>query len=169
VQEPSDAAVGADETDELARQRVLEFEPGADVGAMSLMFNLVRLADRVTQDFDTLHRPRGFSWAGFRILFWLWILGPLEPRRIADLTSSSRARISAVLKTLERDGFVERRRDSRDGRLVTVALTAQGRERIDRAFVEQNALESGWVAALDPEEQKQLAGLLKRLVDSVNS
>ena len=57
-------------------------------------------------------RPMGWTWPGFRVLFWIWLLGPLEPRTIASLVSASRASISSALNTLERDGFVVRSRGS---------------------------------------------------------
>ena len=150
---------------ELARSRVREVVPDADLAALGLVFTLVRAADRITYDLEAVHRPMGWTWPGFRVLFWIWLLGPLEPRRIAALVSASRASISSALNTLERDGFVVRNRSSSDRRLVTVELTPRGSERIAEAFRAHNAREREWVAGLSDEERAQLTSLLGRLLD----
>ena len=141
--------------------------PDADLVAFSLVFTLVRAADRITYELDAAQRPMGWTWPGFRVLFWIWLLGPLEPRRIAALVSASRASISSALNTLERDGFVVRSRDSRDRRLVTVELTARGREQILEAFKAVNSRERAWLAPFSAEEQESLAKLLGSLLESV--
>ena len=57
--------------------------------------------------------------------------------------------MSSVLNTLERDGLVRRRRQSADGRVVTVTVTAQGRQRVKKAFALQHAREHQWLGDLD--------------------
>jgi DNA-binding MarR family transcriptional regulator len=150
---------------ELAKARVLEVVPEADLSALAVLFTLIRVSDRITQDFETMHRPIGWSWAGFRILFWVWLLGPLEQREIASLTSASRASVSSALNTLERDGFVLRHRRSGDRRLVEVELTAHGDKLIAEAFKAHNARERAWVAVFSDDERAILVRLLSRLLD----
>ncbi len=152
---------------ELAQARVGDVAPDADLLAMAVSFNLIRAADRLARDLEDLHRPAGWTWPGFRIVFWIWLLGPLEPRQIASLASASRASISSALKTLERDGFVDRDRDSNDGRLVTVTLTDAGRNLIGGSFRSHNEREQEWVAVFTIEERETLARLLGKLLDHV--
>ena len=149
----------------LARARMREVEPDADLDAMGVIFNLIRAANRVVQDLEAaVHRPSGFSWAGFRIMFTVLTVGPCEARHVAHLAGVTRATVSSVLDTLERDGLVERRRESADKRLVTVALTEQGRAAMCAALRRHHERERAWVACLDREEQAALADLLRRLV-----
>src|SRR5699024_8128679 len=90
---------------------------------------LVRAANLLANDLDsTVWRNFGLTYAGHRVLFVVWAVGPLSPREIARYASVSRASISSVINTLERDGFVDRERTSEDRRLVTVRLTERGRE-----------------------------------------
>ena len=154
----------AREIEELAQARIREADPDADLTAMAVVFNLIRACERVVQDLETVHRPMGWSWAGFRVLFWVWLLGPLEPREIASIASASRASVSSVLNTLERDGFVVRRRQSGDRRLVTVELTDTGNTLIARAFKAHNEREQEWASILSREERVTLVELLRRLV-----
>src|SRR5215475_407896 len=150
----------------LAKERISEVVPDADLVALSVVFTLIRAAERVTYDLETAQRPMGWTWPGFRVLFWIWLLGPLEPREIATLASASRASISSALNTLERDGFVVRSRTSSDRRLVTVELTELGSSRIQEAFRATNARERELMARFDADERATLAQLLGRLLES---
>ena len=44
-------------------------------------------------------------WPGFRAMFCLWLTAPVESKRVAELTGMSRAAVSALVATLERDGL----------------------------------------------------------------
>jgi DNA-binding MarR family transcriptional regulator len=159
--------VATETFDELARRRVGELTAETDLDAMVVVFNVLRLANRLVQDLESnVHRPRGLSWAGFRLLFALWVAGPLEPRALAHLSAVSRASISSVLNTLQRDDLVERRRESSDRRVVTVVLTDRGRAVVADAFREHNRREQAWLAGLSAAEQQRLARLLHRVLDA---
>ena len=117
----------------LARERVAEFAPETDLDILGATFDLVRCSNQLVNDLETnVHRRLGWSWAGFRIMFTVLVTGPLEPGQIARLAGVTRASISAVLNTLERDGFVTRVRKSHDRRVVTIVLTDHGASRRDR-------------------------------------
>ena len=54
-----------------------------------LVFNLTRLQHRLFRDFEALHRRRGWTWAGFRIMNVLWAVGAAELRDVARLSGAS--------------------------------------------------------------------------------
>lgn len=149
--------------EQLARARISELDE-ADLASMGVVFNLVRVANQLVADFEAnVHRPLGLSWAGFRILFTVLAGGPIEPRELARLTNVTRASISAVLNTLERDGLARRRRESQDRRVVTIALTPKGERAVEEALRLHHEHEKAWVSVLSYEEQLELASLLRRL------
>ena len=153
----------------LAQERVGAVVPDADLSAFAVAFSIVRAAERVTLELERAHRPMGWTWPGFRVMWWLWLLGPLEPRQIADVASSSRASVSSALNTLERNGFVVRRHAALDRRLVTVELTDKGAERMAAAFAAANRRERRLVAGLSQEERRTLTELLGRFLDHQES
>ena len=157
----------ADPNEVLARatERVGAAVPDADLSAFAVAFTIVRAAERITLELEEAHRPMGWTWPGFRVLWWLYLLGPLEPRQIAAASSSSRASVSSALNTLERQGFVVRTPAATDRRLKTVALTERGAERMAAAFAAANARERTLVAALSAEERDVLTRLLTRMLD----
>jgi DNA-binding MarR family transcriptional regulator len=153
-----------DEILELAKARIGDLVPDADLSAFAVAFTVIRAAERITYELETVYKPMGWSWPGFRVLFWVWLLGPLEPRQIATLASSSRASISSALNTLERNGFVQRSRGSVDRRLVRVELTKEGAERMVEAIAAANGRERELVAGFNADERRLLTGLLARLL-----
>jgi len=152
---------------EVARARITREVPEADPDAMTVVFDMVRLVNLLVTDLEAeVHRPAGWSWAGFRAMFALWVSGPLEPAQLARLSGVSRASISSALKTLEGKGLIERSRRSDDGRVVTVELTPEGRRRTRAAYLEHNRRERLWLSDLEPAELTTLADLLHRTIDN---
>lgn len=153
--------------EDAAAERVTGLAVDTSIDSFAATFNLVRTANRIISDLEAqVHRTAGWSWAGFRVMFTIWVAGPLEPREISRLAGISRAAVSSVLNTLERDGLVERVRDRPDRRLVTTRLTATGRARLARAYAVQNRREQEWLAPLDPGELATFTSMLRRLLQS---
>lgn len=130
-----------------------------------LTFSLMRLHTRLSQDFESVHRRRGWSWPGFRIMNVLWAFGTVEVRDLARLTGDSRAAISSAVKTLERDGLVLRSRSDHDRRLVDVTLTDLGIAQLKEGMLDQARREKAWFAALTPSARSQLTAMLTSLAD----
>lgn len=139
--------------------------PDADVDALRASFGLIRVSTRLVQRLESeVHREAGWSMAGFRIMFCVWVGGELEPRDIARLSGLSRAAVSSVLNTLERDGLIDRSRESHDRRLVTVRLTDDGATRLIAAYRRQNEVEQDFFAGLSTTERRRLADELAALM-----
>ncbi len=150
---------------ERSRDELQAIVPDFDAEATGVVFNLIRAANRIVQDLESaVHRPAGLSWAGFRILYTIDAMGPTEPRRLARFSGVTRASISSVLNTLERDGLITRTRAAADKRAVTVSLTERGQTMVRQAIRRQNERERAWVSCLNHEERVALAELLRRLI-----
>ena len=99
----------------------------------------------------------------FGVLEALYHIGPLSQRQLADKILRSSGNLTMVIDNLERDGLVQRERDLKDRRIMTVSLTQRGFELIDSLMPRhvQNVMQV--FSALAPEELGQLAELSKRL------
>lgn len=147
--------------------RVAQGVDGVDLDVFAATATLVRLVTRVTQDVEQrVHRPAGWSYAGFRIMFTIWVEGALEPRDIALYSGLSRAAVSSALNTLERDGLITRTRESTDRRLVTTRLTAEGERRLVEAYALDNAHCVEAMNSLTVTELKTLAELCGRMLET---
>ena len=164
------AAEGGDEPDfwsfvDLAGRRLSEEFGFPHPLATRLLLTLNRASMIVTYDLEsTVHRPRGHSWAGFRLLFVTWLAGPLEPGRAATLAGMSRAAVSNLSKTLIADGMMDRAPGERDGRSVILSLTEHGRRAMLEIFAGQNERERQWAGVLTEAEQHMLIMLLDKLI-----
>ncbi len=145
---------------EHAHKRLPEIDPEA----MRLILTLYRVANMLVYDMESVvHRPRGWSYPGFRLLFTLWVAGPMESKRAAELSGMSRQAVSALVNTLDRDGLVSRTPDESDRRAVRLSLTEHGERELTEAFGVHNDRETLWAETLSSEERATLVRLLGKL------
>jgi DNA-binding MarR family transcriptional regulator len=149
----------------LANRRLSEEYGFGHQLATQVLLTLNRASDLVTYDLEAaVHRPRGRSWSAFRLLFVVWLAGPLEPSGAARLTGMSRAAVSNLAKGLVADGLLARTPDERDGRSVQLSLTVAGQAEMVDVFREHNEREAGWTDVLTEAEQRILVMLLDKLI-----
>lgn len=154
-----------DEFEARATERVAELGGDIDLDSFAASFDLFRLATRTIGHFDSeVHRPLGLSMAGFRILFTVWVFGSLEVRDIARLSGVSRAAVSGVVTTLERDGLAVRQRDQADGRLASVTATDAGIDTVRSAYGGQHVRERQLFGVLDAAELSAFTATLRKLL-----
>ena len=97
--------------------------------------------------------------------------GPRTPAELADAAGVTRATMTGLIDTLERDGFVKRKPDPNDRRMMSVLLTAKG-ERFLRDFLPGHFKSiSKLMSPLTEAERKTLVRLLtkvQRQADELN-
>jgi DNA-binding MarR family transcriptional regulator len=96
-----------------------------------------------------------------------------EPYRATPSELAARAGLSPAAMTkrldgLERAGHVTRTLDPTDRRRITVQLTTAGRAAWDRTMRDRDVREQELLAGLTPAQRDQLAGLLRRVVLTVD-
>lgn len=150
--------------EELALATAKRLDSTVDLEVLTAALNLVRVSNLLVGDLESrAHRPSGWTWAGFRVMFVVFVTRSAEPREVARLAGVSRASVSGVLNTLERGGLVVRERSSIDRRIVTVRLTDRGRRATVEAFKSNHRVEKQWLGGLSRSELRTLVDLLHRL------
>jgi DNA-binding MarR family transcriptional regulator len=76
--------------------------------------------------------------------------------------------ITGRLDALEKRGFIRRLPSPTDRRKVIVKLTEEGRQAWRSTFDPQTNEEAKVLAALDPDEQEQFNGMLRRMMQVVD-
>ena len=136
-----------------------------DFRAMWAISNLFRSSAAIRRHMEArVLAPDRLSWTSFVGLWVLWVWGKMEAREFAAAVGISRPTATGVMTTLESRGYVTRRKDPKDGRMVIVELTPSGRATIEKLFPKFNAEESAVAAHLDPQQQDDLAGMLRSLL-----
>ncbi len=149
-----------------AATRISQEFPECDVTANRLFVTLFRASSSVIYDFESsIHRPAGGTWASYRMLFALWVAGPLTPHRAAELMGMSRAAVSNLAGNLESKGLLVKQASEEDGRSLILHLTDSGQTKIQEVFARQNSRENDWSQALTEQERELLISLLDKIMD----
>jgi DNA-binding MarR family transcriptional regulator len=149
------------------QQAWLRERPGTPVGSIGIITRIWRIAKLLADERRRTHARLGVDAATRDLLATLRRAGP--PYRLSATDIAARALISpgAVSQRVaraERAGLVRRDRSGRDGRSVAVELTPTGHELIERTVDELLGHEQHLLSALSPEQQEQLADLLRVLL-----
>jgi MarR family 2-MHQ and catechol resistance regulon transcriptional repressor len=111
----------------------------------------------------SLQREFGLTESQFAILEALRHLGSLQQGELCQKILRSGSNVTTVVDNLERDGLVRRVRDDADRRVQIVHLTDKGEELVDRALPAHVNRIAGVMAALEPDEQRELGRLCRKL------
>jgi len=143
---------------------------GVDLDAQAVVFQLYRTSTDVIAALEAKAlRPLGLSHTGFALLVTIWVGGPQEVRSLARKHRLSKPSITSAIGTLERMGLAARERSTEDRRLVSVALTAQGRRLVRRAQAALHRCERALTAGLTKAERRQMAAWLRRVGDAARN
>ena len=152
---------------EMAVSRVTNELPHPDLELFLLSFLFSRTSTQFARHVEShVHRPSGLTWAGFRILFTVWVCGSMESNRVARFSGLSRASVSSALKTLERDQLITRKNGSDDRRVVFVGLTKKGKNAVKDAYIEQHKSEQDFYGVLTDQEKETLTNLIEKILFS---
>ena len=105
----------------------------------------------------------GLTTPQFGVLEALYHLGPLSLRDLATKLLVTGGNVTYVMDRLEEQGLVTRERSTDDRRVVRAQLTVEGRRLAAGVFPTHAAAFADLVKDLEPEQQEELRGLIKRL------
>lgn len=135
-----------------------------DFKAMAVISNLFRAASAVRKHLEReVLAKYGLSWTGFVVLWVVWVWEQVETREIAEEVGTSKATLTGVLKTLERDGLVIKQQSKEDRRLVLVTLTVNGKKLMKKIFPEFNKEEVYLASSLKSSDRKGTADALRNI------
>lgn len=106
----------------------------------------------------------GLSPSGFGILRLLAARDGLKSSEVAARGWSTPATVTSVVDTLVRDGYVERRREDGDRRVVRLYLTEAGRRTCDEALMTVAPRLTAFLDFVDPADEPVIR---KFLVDAI--
>jgi DNA-binding MarR family transcriptional regulator len=136
-----------------------------EVNITVTVMQIVRAANLISQDIDrSIHRPLGWSVAGYRIMAAIYAEGPLEPTRLARVSGVSSPSVSSVLETLEKASLITRERDSPDRRTLTVHLTEAGVNAVRIASARQFRREQAWLSNLSDWDLATLSRIMRKII-----
>src|SRR5690349_333445 len=158
-----------DAVDRIAEQWARE-RPELDVAPMLVVGRLHRAAGLLDQELRTVLSQAGLGNGDFDVLASLRRAGApykLTPTELAGTTMVTSGAVTKRVDRLVKDGLVERSVSETDGRGRVIALTEKGRRLQEELHPQHLANEERLISALDADERRQLAGLLSKLLLSL--
>jgi DNA-binding MarR family transcriptional regulator len=159
-------------TRELQRDHIDQFLerldgiPGLDYEVEGIVDRINSLRMKFRRALEETLSQHGLTWPEWKVLGSL-VLGEGDcdsPGELANALEVSSGAMTNRLDRLEQDGYIRRARDPEDRRGVKIELTDAGR----RAWTESTSAgarkEALVAAALTKSEQRQLNGLLRKLM-----
>ena len=134
---------------------------------MATMSNVFRVATRFRSHVEReVLSQNNLSFSTFTILWITWIRGPQEFKELALDCGVSKGTMTGLIKSLTKNGLVERGEHASDGRRLMIKITPRGRALIKRIFPRVNRLESEITSELKVQEKRRIAELLRVILNT---
>ena len=154
--------------------------PDLDPSAAEAYLHLLLTGDDVFAVTERNLSERSISHGRFGVLMLLWgsrrprdnkpagaddcgPAGPRTPAELADAAGVTRATMTGLIDTLERDGLVKREPDPDDRRMMSVLLTPKGEKFLNEFLPGHFKLMAELMAPLSESERKTLVKLLVKI------
>lgn len=143
--------------------------PDLDPSACEVFLHLLRVGDEAFRIVEAHLAEHNISQGRFMVLMLLFdkirnCPHPRTPAELADLSHVTRATVTGLVDTLERDGLVTREPDPSDRRMMTVTLTVKGRTLLEAILPRHFKRMAELMQPLDEAERKTLVQLLAKIV-----
>jgi DNA-binding MarR family transcriptional regulator len=131
-----------------------------------LCFELYAASRAVTNAYRPMLSELGLTYPQYLVLIVLWEQDRRTVRQLADTLKLDHGTLTPLLRRMEANGLITRRRADADERFVEIALTSSG----DALRVHATRLHCDMTDAigLDPDEFASLQQTLRALTASVN-
>jgi DNA-binding MarR family transcriptional regulator len=152
-------------------QRAAEEYPDLDPSACEAFLHLLRAGDRAFQMSAAHFAKNRISPGGFMVLMLLLNRPHCEggafrstPAELAELAGVTRATMTGLVDTLEREKLVKRQPDIEDRRMMAVHVTARGRKLLGGILPGHFQRMAALMRPLTQAERKTLVRLLQKLI-----
>ena len=130
------------------------------VEPLAIDVGLHRVTNEIDRDTSRLVSGYGLTLPQFGVLEALYHKGPMTVGEVQEAVLSTCGTISVILKNLEKQGLIARRKDERDQRKTCLSLTPDGQKLIQELYPKDKQLIQEEFSAYTDEEQKELFRLL---------
>jgi DNA-binding MarR family transcriptional regulator len=146
--------------------------PDLDPSAAEAFLHLLRTGDESFRVVETNLAEHHLTQGRFGVLMALWGRcraeekrdAPLSPAELAAHTGVTRATITGLVDTLERDGLVTRTPDPEDRRMMAVVLTPRGEKLLQKVLPSHFRKMAALMEPLSEAERKTLVRLLTKIL-----
>ena len=150
--------------------------PELDPSACEAFLHLLRTGDEAFLYAEQNLTEHGISNGRFGVLMLLWgdaqnpaaIAEGITPAELADRSNVTRATMTGLVDTLERDGFVKRAADLADRRMMRVTLTRKAEGFLKRLLPGHFQRMAALMDPLTVDERKTFVTLLDKILQNAS-
>ncbi len=135
----------------------------SDVLTLNTFIKLMRATESLNNRLNRHLSDVNLTVSQFGTLEVLYHLGPLNQRTIGEKLLKSGGNITMVIDNLEKQGYVNRKKDPEDRRAVLIHLTPKGEKFIEKFFPKHLDKIKEEFSVLSDDEKKTLAEICKKL------
>lgn len=135
----------------------------------SLPYKMQLLARILQADYMARIAATGIAPAQAYVLGELWLEEPLSQVELARRLEIGKATMGKTLGRLEAAGFIERKRDPRDRRVIMIALTEKGRSLREPLLGASADMDRILVSEFGVERLRDMSHLASELIDMLRS
>ena len=134
-----------------------------------LCFRLYTASRLITQCYHPLLAERGLTYPQYLVLLVLWEKDSQPVNDIAKRLLLETNTVTPLLKRMEKEGFLVRRKGDRDARQMIVSLTREGRELQEKlSDVPLKVANAVLCDSVTPETAPQLFRMLDGIISKLN-
>jgi DNA-binding MarR family transcriptional regulator len=138
-----------------------------DQDSMATLSNIFRVATRFRSYVEReVLAQCNLSFSTFTILWITWIRGPQEFKELALDCGVSKGTMTGLINSLTKNDLVARSAHETDGRRQIIKITPRGRSLIKRIFPKVNQLETHFTSNLKVTEKREVAKLLRIILNT---
>lgn len=130
-----------------------------------LCFPLYAAAKEITRRYRPLLEPYGLTYTQYIAMMTLWEHKTLSVTELGAMLFLDSGTLTPMLKKMESDGLIQRRRAEVDERKVIITLSKQGAELHD--VIGSVPERMGQCVGLDAKEGQELYRLLHKLINTL--
>ncbi len=152
-------------------QEWTQHRPDLDTSAVAVVARVLRASRKLQAELDAIAAAYGLSHQGdLDALTELYRADPdrgLRPTELANALLLTGGGTTVRLHRLQKAGLINRHPNPHDGRGVLVRLTPTGTDLVEHALPIVLAAQTKSIASLKPVERKQLASLLRTMLEGL--
>ena len=125
--------------------------------------SLDKVSSKMRRDYSESLRELNLYVGQDNLLARLWAGDGITQMQLCDHLKCEPPTVTNMVKSLEQNGFIVRKRDERDGRVMRIYLTDEGKKLEKPVDFKWKQQQEKLLNAISPEERLVLRDLMKRM------
>ncbi|AET57216.1 MarR family winged helix-turn-helix transcriptional regulator [Paenibacillus terrae] len=129
--------------------------------------SLDRISSQMRRDYSESLRELNLYVGQDNLLYRLWLGDGITQMQICEHLNCEPPTVTNMVKSLEQNGFIYRKRDEQDARVMRIFLTDKGKELEEPVDIKWRQQQNKLLQSILPEERVLLRQLLKQLENNL--